>query len=96
MLKDAKALHLHPHQLRPDNWNSIVLRRQFFYGYFFNKKYFPKRYNAFFLHQMLVLVSSLCRDLIKPIKNTRKTAFKLLYYLLRGPAFIEAKAETTY
>ena len=38
VLKDAKALHLHPHQLRPDNWNSIVLRRQFFYGYFFNKK----------------------------------------------------------
>lgn len=91
VLKDAKALHLHPHQLRPNNWHSMALERQFYYGYVFNKKYFPKRRNAFYLHQMLVLVLSFCRSLINPIENTKTMACKLLYCLFRGPTFIEAK-----
>jgi len=95
VLKKAKALHLHPHSLRPNHWKSTALERQFFYGYVFNKKYFPKKPHAFYLHQIIVLVLSLCRNLVSPIKNINTMQLKLLYYLLRGPAFIETKLKKT-
>jgi len=77
VLKEAKALHLHPQKKRPINWESIVLHKQFFYAFNFNKKYFPSEPYAFVLHQSLFLLSSILRGLKNNNRTTVETAFKL-------------------
>jgi len=93
VLKKAKALHLHPHSLRPNHWRSTVLERQFFYGYVFNKKYFPKKLHAFYLHQIFVLLINLYRGVMKSNTGIISKSSYLILHLLRGPVFIDAQLQ---